>query len=223
MALRGGRDEGILCISGYRTPHAAADHPGPNTAYSIQYDDQRERGIKKPNPRQQFLDDLTVLIKEYRAKGYCPIIALDANEDWVNCSHPTERERLHKFIIRNQLCDPYFNKFQVAPRTYIDGPWRLDYILIDTALEDAVERVGYLGSHEGNFSDHTMAYIDFNAKKLVRGIINLPTEIHSREFLIEQTGKMWSTRFERGYSTWHDASLNVVEQKLILGNVTNST
>jgi hypothetical protein len=68
-----------------------------------------------------------------------------------------------------------------------------------------------------------MAYIDFNAKKLVRGIINLPTEIHSREFLIEQTGKMWSTRFERGYSTWHDASLNVVEQKLILGNVTNST
>jgi hypothetical protein len=34
-----------------------------------------------------------------------------------------------------------------------------------------------------------MCYINFDAKRLFRGIVNRPTEIHSREFIIEQTDK----------------------------------
>lgn len=41
-------------------------------------------------------------------------------------------------------------------------------------------------------SDHTMAYIDFDEKLLFRGIINRPTEIHSREFMICQDNKKLS-------------------------------
>ena len=33
------------------------------------------------------------------------------------------------------------------------------------------------------------AYVDFNEKRLLRGTINRPVDIHSREFRIEQTDK----------------------------------
>ena len=37
MTLRGGRDEGILILSGYRTPHKKTDKPGPFTAFLQSY------------------------------------------------------------------------------------------------------------------------------------------------------------------------------------------
>lgn len=190
MTLRGGRDEGILVVSAYRTPHRKNDKPGPFTAFTTQYESLRKLGVKDPDPRQRILDDLTRLIEEKRSTGFRPIIAMDANEDWVMNSHSNDREKLKKFIERNQLSDPYFEKFKEVPRTYTRGPWRLDYIFIDNALRGAIKRVGYLGSHDGNFSDHTLAYIDFHSNTLFRGLVNRPVEIHSREFMIEQTDKM---------------------------------
>jgi hypothetical protein len=149
----------------------------------------RAHGVKKPNPRQQTLDDVAKLIDEMREKGFRPIVAMDANEDWVQNSHPREKERLRKFIERTQLADPYYEKFKESPRTFTRGPWRLDYILIDPSLLASVKRVGYLGSHEGNFSDHCLAYIDFDCQMLFRGQVNRPVEIGSREFMLEQTDK----------------------------------
>jgi hypothetical protein len=123
----------------YRTPHTEYDDPGPFTAYTAQYGMLRAQGVKKPNPRQQTLDDVAKLIDEMREKGFWPIVAMDANEDWVQNSHPREKERLRKFIERTQLADPYYEKFKESPRTFTRGPWRLDYILIDPSLLDSVK------------------------------------------------------------------------------------
>ena len=90
---------------------------------------------------------------------------------------------------QTQLVDPYYMKFNKAPRTYIRGTSRLDYILVDPALVPAIKRIGYMGSTEGNRSDHTMAFVDFDEKILFKGLINRPTEIHSREFMICQDDK----------------------------------
>ena len=189
MTFRGKRDEGIMIVSGYRTPHKKSDRPGSTTAFTIQWEALRKLGVKDPDPRQRFLDDLSKLIEEKRAEGYRPIIAMDANEDWVNNSHPNEKERLRKFLERNQLIDPFYEKFKTSPRTYERGPSRLDYIFIDPALKDTVRRVGYLGSQEGNMSDHTMCYVDFDSKTLFRGILNRPVDLPSREFLLTQADK----------------------------------
>eukprot|EP00956_Cyclotella_meneghiniana_P044565 scaffold323242_cov103-Cyclotella_meneghiniana.AAC.1 len=78
---------------------------------------------------------------------------------------------------------------QYAPRTFNDSNNRLDYIMVDPALEGAIKNIGYLGSLEGNFLDHVMAYVDFDEKKLFNGLINRPTVISSREFLLEQDDK----------------------------------
>ena len=53
----------------------------------------------------------------------------------------------------------------------------------------AIEQTGYLGTQEGQFSDHVYAYVDSNEKRLFRGTINHPVDIHSREFLSEQTDR----------------------------------
>ena len=187
--LQGSRGEGVVFFSGYRVCHNLEDNPGPFTQFHQERTGLRTTGIKNPVPRKQFFKDILSLIDSFRAEGFRPVLMMDANEDWVARSHPREHDALLKFMRDAQLIDPFFEKFQYAPRTYVDGRHRLDYILIDPALADAVHRIGYLGNHDGNMSDHTMAYIDFNAKRLFRGIIHRPTEIHSREFMIEQDDK----------------------------------
>eukprot|EP00956_Cyclotella_meneghiniana_P000053 scaffold113_cov50-Cyclotella_meneghiniana.AAC.2 len=187
MTLRGARDEGILVISAYRVCHTLADNPGPFTAFHQQYTAFREKGIEKPDPRQLILTDLTSLISEKRTKGFRPILMMDANEDWVKKSHPGNK--LEEFMNDTQLIDPFYEAFKTSPRTYVNGSNRLDYILIDAGLQQAIRRQGYLGNLDANMSDHTMCYIDFDEKALFRGLINRPSEIHAREFLIEQDDK----------------------------------
>jgi hypothetical protein len=114
---------------------------------------------------------------------------MDANEDWVAESHKQQGNKLKKFMQHSQLADPFFLKFNQAPRTYVQGKHRLNYILVDPALLPAIRNIGYLGSMEANISDHTMAYIDFDKKLLFEGLINRPTEIYSREFMICQDDK----------------------------------
>ena len=189
MRLQGKRDEGILVISAYRTCHTKSDNPGPWTAWYQQYSGLRTRGVTNPESRHLLLDDLADLIAEHRNEGYRPILMWDANEDWIKRSHKHQGDRLKDFMTSTQLIDPFFEKFKSAPRTYVESNNRLDYIMIDPALLPAVRRIGYLSNTEANMSDHVLAYIDFNEKALFKGIINRPTEIHCREFIIEQTDK----------------------------------
>ena len=191
MTLRGRRDEGILLVSAYRVCQEEGTSARAYTAYEQQHSAMREAGIKRPDPRQRILDDLSELIKVKRAEGYRPVVMLDANEDWVNPSQKDrgKGERLHRFLRMNNLIDPLFRKFGMSPRTYDRGKQRLDYILIDSQLEDSVVRVGNLGSHEGAHSDHALCYIDFDTDKLFYGRIHRPVDIGARQFMMEQSDK----------------------------------
>jgi hypothetical protein len=204
FTLRGSRDEGILVICAYRVCQTESDNPGPFTAYYQQYVGLRSAGIKKPNPRQQILKDIMALIDEKRNKGFRPILMIDANEDWVAESHKNQGNKLKKFMSECQLCDPFYEKFKTSPRTYVDGQHRLDYILIDSALLHAVKYVGHLDSLEANNSDHSLVYVDFDEKLLFKGLINRPTDMHAREFLLEQDDKkLRFTTQARTYFTEH--------------------
>ena len=88
------------------------------------------------------------------------------------------------------MVDHFHEKLPEPTQTYTRGKKRLNRILFGPALVGAIERIGYLGTYEGKFSDHAYAYIDFNKKRLFGRVINQPVDIHSREFLIEQTDKM---------------------------------
>ena len=185
-ALRGKRDEGVLIIVAYRVCHKSSDNPGPFTAYQQQHSSLRKDGIANPNPRKQILQDITALISMKRAEGLRPILMMDANGDYMA---GTDKE-LREFIITNGLADPFYDRFQSSPPTFIHGTKRIDYILIDPSLTGAIKRIGYLGTHKGIFSDHVMAVMDMDERTLFAGLLNRPPPKHSREILIAQDDKV---------------------------------
>ena len=185
-ALRGKRDEGVLVIIAYRVCHKASDAPGPFMAYRQQYISMRDVGVTNPNPRQQILKDLTALITTKRNEGLQLILMMDANGDYIK----GKDKELADFLNTNGLCDPFYDKFQISPATYIHGSNRLDYIFMDPALTGAIKRIGYLGTHDGAMSDHVMAVMDICETTLFAGILNRPPQHHSREILIAQEDKV---------------------------------
>ena len=187
FTLRGQREEGIIVINLYRVCHEKGDNPGPYTAYTQQYTAMRAEGQPDPNPRRQVLQDVMKLIQQKRGEGYRPIVMMDANGDYNNLRNP-DRD-LAAFVRDSHLVDHYHKKYPEQIRTYMYGSKRLDYILVDPGLVPAIKNIGYLGTHEGSFSDHVYAYVDFDEKQLFKGIINRPVPTHAREFRIEQTDK----------------------------------
>lgn len=185
-ALRGKRDEGVLIITAYRVCHKTGDDPGPFTAYQQQHTMMRAAGVANPNPRKQILKDIATLIQVKREEGLRPIVMMDANGDYIN---GTDNE-LRDFIHTTGMCDPFYDKFNISPPTYIYGTKRLDYILMDPTLTGAITRIGYLGTHDGVLSDHTMAVMDMCEHTLFAGILNRPPTRHSREILIAQADKV---------------------------------
>jgi len=188
VTLRGGRDEGVVVITAYRVCHEASDQPGPFTAYSQQYTAMREAGITNPNPRKQILKDLHALIEEKRREGFRPILMMDANGD---CNYEKDKDKdLLEFFQEANLVDVYHKRFPEQINTYMYGKKRLDYIVMDPVFEEAVVRIGYLGTHEGTFSDHVQAYVDFDSRKIFSGVVNRPLPLHAREFRLEQSDKV---------------------------------
>ena len=185
--LQGERDEGILVVTAYRVSQESSDEPGPWTAYTQQHIAMREAGIVNPNPRKQVLKDILKLIDEKRTEGFRPLVMMDANGD-ANFEGDVDKD-LVQFIQDAALVDEYHNRYPEQINTYLWGRKRLDYILMDASLVPAVERIGYLGTHEGTISDHVMAYVDFDTKALFRGVINRPAPVHAREFRLHQTDK----------------------------------
>ena len=143
-----------------------------------------EQGVEKPNPRKQILTDLLGLIQKKKLEGYRPVLMMDANGD-DNFDKEPDHE-LRKFIEDAHLVDHFNGKMPEPNWTYTRDRKRLERILFDSALVGAIEQIGYLGTHEDQFSDHLYAYVDFNEKRLSRGTINCPVGIHSQEFLMRR-------------------------------------
>jgi hypothetical protein len=97
---------------------------------------------------------------------------------------------MKEFIDKANLDNAYYNKFNDSQRTYMWGTKRLDYILIDPSLTQAVECIGYLGTHEGSDTDHVYAYMDLNDAKSHQGFVHRPINTKSRDFTLTQSDKV---------------------------------
>jgi hypothetical protein len=113
---------------------------------------------------------------------------LDANGDNQSLKDP--HKDLASFMHQASLADPFYDCFHTSPRTTAYGTKRIDYIFVDKALSPSILRIGYLGSHQGAFLDHSLAYADFDKSLLFQGVINRPVAWHCREILLEQNDKI---------------------------------
>jgi hypothetical protein len=99
------------------------------------------------DPRDRVLQDLKLLIEEYRGKGFRPILFMDANEDWTK----PMGSALRTFLLETRLQDPLYDRFKndgITASTYARGSSRIDYMFFDEALVPAIRRIGTLGLHE---------------------------------------------------------------------------
>ncbi|KAL7549105.1 hypothetical protein ACHAWF_014298, partial [Thalassiosira exigua] len=72
-------------------------------------------------------------------------------------------KKFAEFITANNLIDVVADTNPGdPPRTYARGTKRLDYILCDHRIRQAVIKSGSLALHDGIFSDHTMQWVDFD-------------------------------------------------------------
>ena len=185
LTLREKHDEGVIVITAYRVCHEKHDNPGPYTAFQQQYLALRSKGIVNPNPQRQVLEDIRTLVETARADGYRPIVMVDANGD-IQPGKDHDKD-LSLFVQNTGLDDPFFDRFQMSPPTTAFGSKRIDYIFVDPALSAAILQIGYLGSHEGAYTDHCLAFVDFDKHALFRGIINRPVARHSCKYLLSRT------------------------------------
>jgi hypothetical protein len=186
--LQGRRDEGVIVITAYRVCQRKHTNTGPHTAHRQQYILMRLDGETDPDPRQRLLTDLELLIWTHRENGYRPILLMDANGDYHAPLNPDMS--LATFIHNTHLQDPFYEKFNMTPRTYLHGTKRIDYILVNPVLAPSIKSIGYLGTHMGADSDHVMAFVDFDEAQLFHGIINRPVMFQARDILISQTDKV---------------------------------
>jgi hypothetical protein len=160
FCLQGHWDEGILVITAYRVCQEKGSQAGSHIAYQQQCTLMRQAGISDPNPRQHVLEAIRTLIQEHRAKGYRPIVMMDANGDYRTDRAPDRA--LAIFITNSNLVNPFYEKFATSPRTFLYGLKRLDYIFMDPALTLSIWNIGYLCTHMGADSDHCLAYVDLD-------------------------------------------------------------
>ncbi|KAL7553316.1 hypothetical protein ACHAWF_016600 [Thalassiosira exigua] len=113
---------------------------------------------------------------------------MDANGDPHHEKDPDKE--LLEFIDAAGLVDPYHERHPDQIKTYVYGSKRIDMILMDPILVGFLTGIGYLGSHEGAFSDHVVAWADFDEERLFTTRICAPAPIGSREFRLEQTHKV---------------------------------
>ena len=77
-----GQDNIKICfITAYRVCQQSITTAGEFTSFRQQWLDLRQRGHENPNPRQQFLRDLQVVILDFTLQGYDICLGTDANEE----------------------------------------------------------------------------------------------------------------------------------------------
>ncbi len=171
-ATKDKQDKRIIIISAYRVCQDTNSRAGAFTAYLQQYTMLREAGHARPSPHQQILIDIQALVDSKRKEGYRPILMLDANGDK---HHPqTPDVEMKKIIQRTNLIDAYHQKLHDSPCTHMWGTKRLDYILVDLGLTQAIECIGYLGIHKGAKTNHLYSYMDLNDKIAKQGTVHRP-------------------------------------------------
>lgn len=126
-------------------------------------------GFEAPDPRNQFITDLTLSIKEWQSSGDEVLLSMDINK------HLGDSAKGLTYLMREcQLIDMFHHHHGVYPsfETFDLGRKRLNYIIGSSSLLPLLMKCGYLAFYHGIPSDHRGLFIDFSLE-MVDGIARL--------------------------------------------------
>ena len=122
------------------------------------------RGVKNPNPKKRFLEDLALMITSWRKnKEDGEIILMADINEFIG-----DKKALHKFCQITNLIDSIslLNPELHYDPTYLWGKKRIDYIFISPSLADVAVKAGHHNYYQHFISDHKGIYIQFNTSYL---------------------------------------------------------
>jgi hypothetical protein len=128
-------------ITAYRVCESRAYEDKSLSTYNQQYVGLQTKGIKNPDPRQQIIDDLIILIKSLtKNKDDYLMLGIDANA-YIQ----TDKKGLQKLCNECNIVDMYSSIHEEDEENFptrINGSKRIDYILCTTNLFHHVQKVG---------------------------------------------------------------------------------
>jgi hypothetical protein len=163
-----GRATDVMFISAYRVCQKAGAKVGPLTSYAQQWTMSRVAGKEKPDPRNDFINDLIQFVTEQRADRQIAIsILMDANELMGR-----ETEGIQRLANTLKLTDIHCNMLgPEGPATYIRGKDRIDYGLFSPEFLPYIRRCGFGAFQDGPTTDHRWAYADIALGPMLGGDI----------------------------------------------------
>jgi Endonuclease/Exonuclease/phosphatase family len=168
-----GRTVSIICA--YQVVQESGIH-GDRTTYSQQVRLMRLDGNLHPDPRRQFIQDLTVLVKSLKAQHHDFILMGDFNE-----SIGTNPSGMAGVMTKGDLVDSfcYCHGLQQEKPTYARGSKRVDYILVSPCLVPFMRATSAKPFNFRIFSDHRGLFLDFSYPGFFDRAPNVLQKIHT--------------------------------------------
>jgi len=162
VELTGRRNTRFIILSGYRV-NPQRPKLGANTIYDQQYRLLLHKGQTQPNPRQQFVEDLTEQVKIWRKENVEVLLCLDTNEDVTKLSF---KNSIGTLIAATDLKDLHAHQHPQWPRpaTYQRGVNTIDICLASPGYVKALIKTFILPFHYPPTmpGDHRTIGVEFN-------------------------------------------------------------
>jgi len=153
----------IMIVTGYRSCNQQT-RLGSSTFHDQQYRILLSRGITRPNPREQFLEDIITQVQQWHQTQKAVLICLDVNED-VTEMH--QQHGLTRILAETDLVDLHSLRHPTTPRpsTYNRGTKTIDICLGSPEFASALVAASILpfGIPVLLPGDHHTLLLDFNS------------------------------------------------------------
>ena len=185
--MRGRRGRRIVIITCYRVSQVSSiGLEDTNTAFIQQQTILRKSGLKSPCPRKECLAELATFITAAEANGDKVILSIDANE-----AMDLHSSALPEFLSQTTLVDTIEHAHgDMAPKTYLRGHRRIDFVFASESLLPHLRRSGHLGILDAIPSDHMGIWLEFDGTELFRGVTENLGSIQQKPFTMRDTSKL---------------------------------
>ena len=176
----GGKDTKLTIISAYRVCQKQIAGTGSSTAYMQQWSKLRKMGHTNPNPRNQFIEDMSRQINEWKSEGHEIVFMADMNEKWG-----ADNIGVANIAVNTGLGDiqSETHGLQAEVPTYCRSQKRIDYILTTPNVIKCVTKCGIERLNAGIISDHKGMYLDINFKDLMKGELKESSATEGRKII----------------------------------------
>ena len=187
IVMRGRRGRRIIIITCYRVSQVSSvGLEDTNTAFIQQQTVLRKSGLKSPCPRKECMTELTTFITAAEANGDEVILSIDANE-----AMDSHRSAIPEFLSHTTLVDTIAHAHgDMAPKTYLRGHRRIDFVFASESLLPHLRRSGHLGILDAIPSDHVGIWLEFDGTELFRGVTENLGSIQQKPFTMRDTTKL---------------------------------